>query len=236
MPAKIRLARHGRRKKAFYHIVVADARAPRDGKFIEKLGIYNPMTVPATIELNRDSAFDWLMKGAQPTDTARAILRFKGVYFKKHLQRGVKKGAFSQEEADAKLIAWIEEKEAKVAARKAAVADEKAEERRKISEGAPKSKPTAATEELEAFTETEVANDSASDEVVEVAAASSEATETPAAEVEEAKVEESVAEDTSDKSDEQPSEEAPVAATEEAPAETPEAQPEETPTASTEEE
>ena len=156
MPAKIRLARHGRRKNAFYHIVVADARAPRDGKFIEKIGIYNPMTSPATIELDRDSAFDWLMKGAQPTDTARAILRFKGVYFKKHLQRGVKKGAMTQEEADAKLTAWIEEKESKVTARKEAVAQERAEMRRKISEGIAKPKPAPATEELEAFTETEV--------------------------------------------------------------------------------
>ena len=79
MPVKIRLQRRGRRKQPFYHIVVADGRAPRDGRFIEKIGIYNPMTVPATIDLDRDRAYDWLMKGAQPTDTARAILRFKGV-------------------------------------------------------------------------------------------------------------------------------------------------------------
>ena len=162
MPAKIRLARHGRRKKAFYHIVVADARAPRDGKFIEKLGIYNPMTVPATIELNRDSAFDWLMKGAQPTDTARAILKFKGVYYKKHLQRGVKKGAFTQEEADAKLTEWIEAKEAKVAARKEQSIQERLEWHRKVSEGIAKAKPAPATEELEAF------NEATSEETVEV--------------------------------------------------------------------
>ena len=89
MAVKIRLQRKGRRKRPFYHIVVADARAPRDGRFIEKLGTYNPMTSPATIDLDRDAAFEWLMKGAQPTDTARAILRFKGVLYKKHLDRGV---------------------------------------------------------------------------------------------------------------------------------------------------
>ena len=117
MPVKIRLARRGRKKKPYYHIIVADARAPRDGKFIEKLGSYNPMTKPATIDLDRDRAYDWLMKGAQPTDTARAILRFKGVMYKKHLQRGVKKGAMTQEEADAKYLEFINAKEAKVAER-----------------------------------------------------------------------------------------------------------------------
>ncbi|MCL4114900.1 UNVERIFIED_CONTAM: hypothetical protein GTU68_036723 [Idotea baltica] len=104
MAVKIRLARRGRRKQPFYHIIVADARAPRDGKFIEKIGSYNPMTKPATIELDREQAFEWLQKGAQPTETARAILRFKGVMYKKHLQRGVSKGALSQEDADQLLI------------------------------------------------------------------------------------------------------------------------------------
>lgn len=117
MPAKIRLQRHGRKKKPFYHIVIADARAPRDGKFIEKIGTYNPMTSPATIELDRTKAFEWLMVGAQPTHTARAILKFKGVYFKKHLQRGVAKGSLSQEQADLKWQNFIDEKDAKVAAR-----------------------------------------------------------------------------------------------------------------------
>ncbi len=117
MPAKIRLQRHGRKKKPFYHIVIADARAPRDGKFIEKIGTYNPMTSPATIDLNRERAFDWLMVGAQPTHTARAILKFKGVYFKKHLQRGVSKGSLSQEDADIKWKNFIDEKDAKVAER-----------------------------------------------------------------------------------------------------------------------
>ncbi len=117
MPVKIRLQRKGRKKRPFYHIVVADSRSPRDGSYIERLGSYNPMTKPATIEIDRDSAFDWLMKGAQPTDTARAILRFKGVLYRKHLQRGVKKGAFSQEDADKLYQDWIDAKEAKVSAR-----------------------------------------------------------------------------------------------------------------------
>lgn len=117
MAVKIRLARRGRKKQPYYHIVVADARAPRDGRFIEKIGSYNPLTVPATIELDRDKAYDWLTKGAQPTDTVRAILRFKGVLMKKHLQRGVKKGAFDQEKADALLNEWIAAKEAKIQAR-----------------------------------------------------------------------------------------------------------------------
>ena len=122
MPVKIRLQRKGRRKRPFYHIVIADARAPRDGKFIEKIGTYNPMTVPATIELDRDSAYDWLLKGAQPTDTVRAILRFKGVLYRKHLQRGVAKGALTQEQADTKFDEWIATKEGDTEERRAAQA------------------------------------------------------------------------------------------------------------------
>lgn len=117
MPVKIRLQRRGRKKQPFYHIVVADARAPRDGRFIEKIGIYNPMTKPATIDLNRDKAYDWLMKGAQPTETARAILRFKGVMYRKHLMRGVAKGALTEEQAMETYQKWIDAKEAKVAER-----------------------------------------------------------------------------------------------------------------------
>jgi len=117
MSVKIRLARRGRRKKPYYHIVVADARAPRDGKFIENIGMYNPMTKPATISLDRDKAYDWLMKGAQPSETARAILRFKGVYYRKHLMRGVAKGAFSEEKAMQMYQDWVDAKEAKIAER-----------------------------------------------------------------------------------------------------------------------
>ena len=117
MAVKMRLQRHGRKKAPFYHIVVADARSPRDGKYIEKLGTYNPMTVPATIDIDRDSAYSWLEKGAQPTDTVRAILRFKGVMFKKHLMRGVKKGALTVEQVEEKYHAFIDGKEGKVVAR-----------------------------------------------------------------------------------------------------------------------
>ncbi|MFI3319728.1 MAG: 30S ribosomal protein S16 [Rikenellaceae bacterium] len=115
MAVKIRLARHGKKGYAFYHIVAADARAPRDGRFIEKLGTYNPNTNPATIDLKFDRALDWLNKGAQPTDTARAILSYKGVLYMKHLQGGVKKGAFSESDAEAKFNAWLEAKGGKIA-------------------------------------------------------------------------------------------------------------------------
>ncbi|WP_342083336.1 30S ribosomal protein S16 [Dyadobacter sp. OTU695] len=106
MAVKIRLARRGRKKKAIYDIVVADARAPRDGRFIEKLGIYNPGTNPASIVLESDKAVDWLLKGAQPTDTARSILQHEGVLLRKHLQVGVLKGAITQEVADSRFEEW----------------------------------------------------------------------------------------------------------------------------------
>lgn len=106
MAVKIRLARRGRKKKAIYDIVVADARAPRDGRFIEKLGLYNPGTNPASIVLESDKAVDWLLKGAQPTDTARSILQHEGVLLRKHLQVGVLKGAITQEVADARFEEW----------------------------------------------------------------------------------------------------------------------------------
>jgi len=114
MAVKIRLARKGRKRKAYYHIVVADSRAPRDGRFIEKLGTYNPLTNPATIDLDFDGTLNWLLKGAQPTDTCRAILSYKGIMMKKHLLEGVKKGAFGEEEAEKRFQAWITEKEAKI--------------------------------------------------------------------------------------------------------------------------
>ena len=124
MPAKIRLSRHGKTHNAFYHIVVADGRAPRDGRFIEKIGTYNPIANPAEIVLDFDKALDWIQKGAQPTDTAKAILSYKGVLYKNHLLKGVKKGAFTETEAEAKFQTWITEKEAKNAAAKSGV-DEK---------------------------------------------------------------------------------------------------------------
>jgi small subunit ribosomal protein S16 len=114
MPVKIRLSRHGRKGKAFYHVVVADVRAPRDGRFIERIGSYNPNTNPATIDLNFDKALQWLQNGAQPTDTARAILSYKGVMLKDHLLRGVTKGALTAEQAEAKFQTWMTEKEGKI--------------------------------------------------------------------------------------------------------------------------
>ena len=118
MSVKMRLARHGRKRYAFYHIVVANSRAPRDGRYIERIGSYNPNTNPATIDLDFDKAYDWLEKGAQPTDTVRAILSYKGVLYKKHLAGGVKKGAVTEEEAERKLDAWMTEKDAKIQAKR----------------------------------------------------------------------------------------------------------------------
>ena len=111
---KIRLARRGRKKLALYDVVVADARSPRDGRFIEKIGTYNPLTVPASIELNDDKAFKWLMNGAQPSDTVKAVLSHRGIMLRKHLQIGVIKGALSQDQADAKLQEWLKAKTSKI--------------------------------------------------------------------------------------------------------------------------
>jgi len=118
MAVKIRLARKGRKKKAFYHIVVADSRSPRDGRYIEKIGSYNPVTNPATIELDFDKALGWLQNGALPTDTCRAILSYKGVLIKKHLLEGVKKGAFDEAEATKRFEEWIKQNDAKIEAKK----------------------------------------------------------------------------------------------------------------------
>ncbi len=128
MPVKIRLSRHGRKRHAFYHIVVADSRAPRDGKYIERIGSYNPNTNPATIDLNFDKALTWLSNGAQPTDTARAILSYKGVMMKKHLLDGVKKGAFDEAEAEKRFQAWLTDKEAKIQAKVDGLAGKAADE------------------------------------------------------------------------------------------------------------
>lgn len=129
MAVKIRLARRGRKKRAMYDVVIADARAPRDGRFIEKIGTYNPNTDPASINIDDNKAFDWVMKGAQPTDTVRAMLSYRGVMFRKHLQVGVDKGAISQEEADKKLAAWVETKESKISGKTDQLAKSKADAR-----------------------------------------------------------------------------------------------------------
>jgi len=131
MPAKIRLQRFGKKGYAYYHIVVADVRAPRDGKFIERIGSYNPNTNPATIEIDREKALNWLQNGAQPTDTLRAILSYKGVLYKHHLQKGVSKGVLSQEAADAKFVAWEEEKLSKIGNKTSTLADVKREDSKK---------------------------------------------------------------------------------------------------------
>ena len=166
MAVKIRLARHGKKGYAFYHIVAADSRAPRDGKFIEKLGTYNPNTNPATIDLDFGKALDWLQKGAQPTDTCRAILSYKGVMYKKHLLGGVAKGAFTETEAEARFNKWMEAKAGKIEAEKARLAAEA-----KIKE-----------ERAAAIAEKKAAAEAAAREAAEAAAAS----KAPAAEKKEA--------------------------------------------------
>lgn len=125
MPVKIRLQRHGKKGKPFYWIVAADGRSKRDGKYLEKLGTYNPNINPAEINLDVDGAVKWLHKGAQPTDTARAILSYKGVMLKKHLAGGVKKGALTEEQAEEKFNAWISEKEKAVEEKRTKLSDDK---------------------------------------------------------------------------------------------------------------
>jgi small subunit ribosomal protein S16 len=146
MPAKIRLQRQGRKFQAIYSIVVADSRAPRDGKFIESLGQYNPNTNPATIVLDFNKALEWLQKGAQPTDTCRAILSYKGVLYKKHLIEGVKKGAFNEAEAEKRFQAWMIEKEQKIQAGKDKLTSTKASDEKSRIEAESKIKEKRAQE------------------------------------------------------------------------------------------
>lgn len=131
MPVKLRLQRHGKKGKPFFHIVAADSRSPRDGKYIERIGSYNPNTNPATIVLDNEKALSWLQKGAQPTDTMRAMLSYRGVLYALHLHKGVAKGALTQEEADKRLAAWRESKEAKIQAKRDSLAKSKTD---KLSE------------------------------------------------------------------------------------------------------
>jgi len=175
MSVKIRLQRHGKKGKPFYWIVAADARSKRDGKYLEKIGTYNPNTNPATIDLNLDQAVQWLHNGAQPTDTARAILSYKGALLKHHLDGGVRKGALTQEQADAKLAAWLDEKAGKVTAKK---------------DGLSKAKDEAKAKALKAEKE---ANDKRAAAAVEAAKAE-EAVEEEVEETAEVAVEETVAE------------------------------------------
>ena len=158
MPVKIRLQRHGKKGKPFYWIVAADARAKRDGRFLEKLGTYNPNVNPASIDLDVDGAVKWLQNGAQPTDTARAILSYKGALLKNHLAGGVKKGALTEEQAEEKFQAWLSEKEGSVNAKK----DELAK-----ADAAVKAKALEAEKEVNAKREAEAAAANAPEEAPE---------------------------------------------------------------------
>ncbi|MCF6170117.1 MAG: 30S ribosomal protein S16 [Bacteroidales bacterium] len=132
MATKMRLQRFGKKRSPFYHIVIADGRAPRDGKFIEKIGTYNPIPNPADIKLDFDKALDWLQKGAQPTETVRAILSYKGVLYKNHLIKGMKKGAMSEAEVEVKFQNWLTEKEAKIDAKRSGLLEKDRAERKAI--------------------------------------------------------------------------------------------------------
>src|SRR6056297_4270702 len=195
MPVKIRLTRRGRKKLPYYHIVVADSRAPRDGRYIESIGTYSPITNPATIELDFDRALDWLQKGAQPTDTCRAILSYKGVLMKKHLLDGVKKGALTEEQAEEKFQSWLKEKESKIEAKREKIEKSKTDEGKKRLEAETKIREARAEE---------LAKRNAEAAAEEAKANAEEVEEAPEAEVkaEEAKAEEPKEDDK--KSDEAP--------------------------------
>jgi small subunit ribosomal protein S16 len=209
MSVKIRLQRHGKKQKPFYWVVAADARSKRDGKYLEKIGTYNPNTNPATIELNLDSAVKWLHNGAQPTDTAKAILSYKGALLKHHLDGGIRKGALTQEQADAKLAAWLEAKAGKVNAKKdglsKAQADVKAKALKAEKEVNAKRLAAAAQAEADAIAATTpaVEEEVVAEEEVAVEAAAEEVVEAPAEEVAVEAVAEEVVET--------PAEEAPAA-------------------------
>jgi small subunit ribosomal protein S16 len=169
MSVKIRLQRHGKKGKPFYWVVAADARSKRDGKYLEKIGTYNPNTNPATVELNLDSAVKWLHNGAQPTDTARAILSYKGALLKHHLDGGIRKGALTQEQADAKLATWLEAKTGKVDSKKEGLTKAQADAKAKAfkAEQAVNAKRLAAAAQAEVEATEEVVVE---EEVTEVEA------------------------------------------------------------------
>ncbi|TBW27953.1 30S ribosomal protein S16 [Gramella sp. KN1008] len=190
MPVKIRLQRHGKKGKPFFWIVAADSRAKRDGKFLEKLGTYNPNTNPATIKLDVDGAVTWLQNGAQPTDTARAILSYKGALLKKHLAVGVRKGALTEEQAEEKFKAWLEEKEGKIGAKKDSLEKAKEEEKAKAleAEKAANAKREAEVKEAEEA-EAAAAAEAEAAEATDEATVESAEEEVGAATAEEAKTE-----------------------------------------------
>lgn len=225
MPVRIRLQRHGRKGRPIFSIVAADSRSPRDGRFIEKIGQYNPNTNPATIELDFDSALEWLQKGAQPSDTCRAILSYKGVLLKKHLLEGVKKGALTEEQVEERFDKWLEEKSQKIQDKSAAVA-KSAEDKEKARVEAENAKSEARAEALKgaaAEQETEAAAEAAEGSAEEAApteeaAATEEAATEEAAPEAEAASEEAATEAAEEKeAEEVPAESADAA--EEAPAE-----------------
>jgi len=183
MAVKIRLARHGKKNFAFFHIVVADSRAPRDGRFIERIGVYNPNTNPATIELNNEKALQWLFNGAQPSDTCRRILSYKGVMLRKHLQEGVRKGAITQEVADQKWNTWMEEKENKLKSKESDIERKASESRKAALEEESKVKEARAQEIAKRKLEEEEAAAKAAAEAAAAEAAENqpESTEEPAA-------------------------------------------------------
>jgi len=194
MPTKIRLQRHGKKGRPFYHVVIADSRAPRDGKYIEKIGIYNPNTNPATIEVNDDKALSWLQTGAVPTNTVKAILKYTGVVYKNHLMKGVAKGAFTEAEADKKFEAWKKEKEAKIQSKIDGLSAAEQAELKKIQEAEAAINAARAKEIAAARIAESEAAQVAENEAVSQAKADVEGSEAPVAEtapeVEEPKAEE----------------------------------------------
>ena len=197
MSVKIRLQRHGKKQKPFYWIVAADARSKRDGRYLEKLGTYNPNTNPATIELNIDQSVQWLHNGAQPTDTVRAILSYKGALMKHHLDGGVRKGALTQEQADAKLAKWLEEKAGKVDTKKEGLskAQEAAKAKALKAEKVANDKRAAAAVEA-AKVQDEVVEEVATETIAEEVAADVAVEDTSASELAEQTADEVVAEET----------------------------------------
>ncbi len=200
MSVKIRLQRHGKKGKPFYWVVAADARSKRDGKYLEKIGTYNPNTNPATVDLNLDAAVQWLHNGAQPTDTARAILSYKGALLKHHLDGGVRKGALTQEQADEKLAKWLDEKSGKVTAKTEGLSKAKADAKakalkaeQKVNEDRIAAAKQAEADLIAAQSATEATEDVAEEVTdaaeVEAPAVEAPADETPAAEEAAAEVE-----------------------------------------------
>ena len=221
MPVKIRLQRHGKKGKPFYWIVAADSRSKRDGKYLEKLGTYNPNTDPATININIDNSVKWLQNGAQPTDTARAILSYKGVLMKKHLLGGVAKGAFSEEEAEKKFNAWLEEKGKQVGAKVDKLAKEKEKAKAEALKAEKEANEKRALAAIEAETPegegAETAGD-ATETAVEETATAEEAVEAVTEEVAEATEAVEEATDKAEETVEEVKEEVVEATKEEAPA------------------